>query len=62
MTVAEISMEVETAASILETDTAPSLDRILLEHGYSLTTDQLDSARRILGMIETLISDLEQSA
>jgi type IV pilus biogenesis protein CpaD/CtpE len=62
VTVAQIQAYVETAASILESETAPSLDRILAEHGHTLTVYQLDNVRRVLSMIEKLYSDLEKAS
>jgi hypothetical protein len=62
MTVSEIQEFVETPASILEEETASSLERILLEHGHELRPHYLDEIRRVLTIVEKLYSELESDA
>jgi hypothetical protein len=59
MTVAQIQAYIETPASILESEIAPALDRILLEHGHELRPHHLQEIRRVLTIVEELFSELE---
>jgi hypothetical protein len=59
MTVAQVRMLAESPASILEEETASSLERILLEHGHELRPFHLDEIRRVLSIVEKLYSEID---
>jgi hypothetical protein len=61
MTVGQIQLLAETPASILEDETASSLERILLEYGHELRPHCLDEIRRLLSIVEKLYSELESN-